>query len=157
MRAHAVKFAMAALLAWAALGLTGCKPAQSMTDEMRNQEVIMTSEANDWQASVSAWRSQHEEMIAGYDVLQEGRDSAVAHDRIEEINEHAENVSVFQASLEEHQAALAVESKRSENDRVPAHAGLWAEHQRLKGSYTMLAATHEDLMKAYAELRGGKA
>ena len=157
MRAHILKHSMAALAVCAALGLTGCKPDQSMTNEMREQEVTMSAEASDWQRDVTSWRGQHEELLAWYGVMRDTRDSAVAGERINDLNEHAENVSVFQSSLEEHETALAAEHQRPERDRVMAHAELWAEHQRLKVSYSMLSDTHAELMKAYTELRGKKA
>src|SRR6185503_12263453 len=123
--------ALTAVTAIAVLAsLSACSSAR-MTQEMQEQQRNMSSENDAWQSDVERWKSENTALRSEVSGRTVGSDSALAK-HFMNLEEHEQKLAGFDQSFQTHRTKVAEESAAADKDRIAAHAGLLAEHSKLK-------------------------
>lgn len=125
--------------------LTGCGE-QKMSQEMKEQETEMTEESRRWADDVTQWSGMHQEMHAWHaSHPAPPADTTRIREHEAKLATHEQDVANFSRDLEQHRARLQEESSFPEKERIASHAGVWANHLKLKAAYELTSRAHREI------------
>jgi outer membrane murein-binding lipoprotein Lpp len=143
------------LLVLALIGVAGCE-GRAALHEMREQQLEMAREHQQWRAELERWELKNTEIErwhAEHPTTASGSELAGnVQDHLAKLEKHEEDMRKFREEVKALDDRIAAAGQQPERERITTHAAIWAEHIKLRTGYELLENTHMSLAREHDEL-----